>query len=144
MSSLISSSFHSFLTAVESRSDSFHPKSFLCSICSQQSSLVAFQLWSGVPFGQLNVLSLWSVTEMPMLKNRISAFWTKGCCLHFIVESCIVVCCTLFMQDGAPCHTSKKTKDWLAKERIKCLPWSSQLPDMNLIENLWTILDRAL
>ena len=28
---------------------------------------------------------------------------------------------TLFMQDGAPCHTAKKTKDWLAKERIKCL-----------------------
>ena len=49
--------------------------------------------------------------------------------------------CTLFMQDGAPCHTAKKTKNWLAKEGIKCLPWPSQSLDMSLIENF---LDCAL
>ena len=51
---------------------------------------------------------------------------------------------TLFMQDRDPCHTAKKTKDWLAKEGIKCLPWPSQSPDINPIENPWAILDRAL
>ena len=42
----------------------------------------------------------------------------------------------LFMQHGVPCHTAKKTKDWLAKKGIICLPWPSQSPDMNPIENL--------
>ena len=40
-----------------------------------------------------------------------------------------------FMQDGAPCHTAKKTKDCLAEEWIKCLPWPSQSPDMNPVED---------
>ena len=110
-----------FLTAVESGSGGFHPKSSLWGICSQQSSLVAFQLWSGVPFGQLDVLNMWSVTETSMLKNT-SAFWTKGCCLHFIVESHHS---TLFMQDGAPYYTEKIQRNWLPKEGIKCLPWPS-------------------
>ena len=49
-----------------------------------------------MPFGQPDILSLWSVTEiaqtaeMSMLKNT-SAFRAKGCYLHLIVESCIVV-----------------------------------------------------
>ena len=90
INSLMSPGLHSFLTAVESGSDGFHPKSLLCGICSQQSSYVAFQLCSGVPFGQLDILSLWPVIVMSMLKNA-SAFWTKGCCLHLTVESCVVV-----------------------------------------------------
>ena len=34
------------------------------------------------------------------------------------------LCChsTFFMQDRVSCHTAKKTKDWLVKEGIKCLP----------------------
>ena len=51
---------------------------------------------------------------------------------------------TFFMQDGAPCHIAKKTKNWLAKEGIKCLPWPSQSLNMNPIENPWAILYRAL
>ena len=43
-----------------------------------------------------------------------------------------------FMQDGAPCHTSKRMKMWFAKQNIKVLPWVGQSPDLNPIENLWT------
>uniref|UniRef100_A0A8C4Q4Z9 Transposase n=1 Tax=Eptatretus burgeri TaxID=7764 RepID=A0A8C4Q4Z9_EPTBU len=30
---------------------------------------------------------------------------------------------TLFMEDGAPCHTAKKNKEWQDGNGIKHLPW---------------------
>ena len=50
----------------------------------------------------VGVLSLWSVLELSMLKN-ILAFWTKGLLPVFYNGK--------LMQDRAPCHTAKKTKD---------------------------------
>ncbi len=46
--------------------------------------------------------------------------------------------CTIFMQDGAPCHRSKVAKTFLAENRIKVLDWPGNSPDFNPIENLWT------
>ena len=48
------------------------------------------------------------------------------------------------MEDGAPCHSARETQNWLRQNGINKLPWSSQSPDMNPIENLWGILDRNL
>ena len=43
----------------------------------------------------------------------------------------------IFMQDGATCHTSRKSKAWLAQQDIRVLDWVGQSPDQNPIENLW-------
>jgi len=46
--------------------------------------------------------------------------------------------CTIFMQDGAPCHRSKVAKTFLAENRIKVLDWPGNSPYLNPVENLWT------
>lgn len=49
-----------------------------------------------------------------------------------------------FMQDGAPCHTAKSIKDFLASENIPLLEWPGNSPDMNPIENLWELVKRKV
>ena len=48
------------------------------------------------------------------------------------------------MQDGAPCHTAKSIKTFLANESIELLDWSGNSPDMNPIENLWEQVKRKI
>ena len=44
----------------------------------------------------------------------------------------------VFQQDGARCHTSKSTKEWLVSKKVKFLdPWPARSPDLNVIELLW-------
>ena len=41
----------------------------------------------------------------------------------------------IFMQDNAPCHTSKLVSDYLGNFDITVLEWPPQSPDLNPIEN---------
>ncbi len=50
----------------------------------------------------------------------------------------------IFQQDLAPAHTAKGTKSWFNDHGVSVLDWPANLPDLNLIENLWGIVKRKM
>lgn len=50
-----------------------------------------------------------------------------------------------FMQDGAPCHSTKPVREWLQNCAVDYLQdWPANSPDLNPIENAWGLMKRKL
>lgn len=48
----------------------------------------------------------------------------------------------IFMHDNAPIHTANIVRDYLAERHIQVLNHPPKSPDLNLIENIWAMMER--
>lgn len=49
-----------------------------------------------------------------------------------------------FMQDNSAVHTAKIVTEWLSIRQINLLPHPARSPDLNLIENIWHLMEERI
>ncbi len=97
--------------------------------------------WFGVQCHLLVLVHcvLWKPTSLHSFTKK---FWTTSCFL--LAEQLFKDAELIFQQDLAPAHTAKSTKSWLNDHGVGVLDCPANSPDLNPVENLWSIVKRKM
>ena len=70
---------------------------------------------------------------------------TVGNQVHLMVQMLFPDIDAVF-QDNSSIHTARSVQSWFEEheDALQYLPWQAQLPDLNIIEPLWSVLESRI
>ncbi len=93
------------------------------------------------------VMSSAGVGPLCFLKSTVNAAIYQDILEHFMLpyaDKLYGDADFIFQQDLAPAHTAEGTKSWFNDHGVTMLDWPANSPDLNPIENLWSIVKRKM